>query len=384
MASSTTSLVAIPTAPGQALLDLIIVLLVLTWVTVIARTLTRYKINALGLDDWLMLVGLVFFTITCSLVILSVYHGAGAHAAQLTAYDNMTGSMWFVHAQLIYCVTTIPIKCSICVSLRRVATKPGYKHALHAITGLTVGSCIIFETVIPTYCRPFAASWGGGAPTTKHQHRLLLPGRVHPDGLGAGGAVLPAFVLHDVRLKRRVKVSVCVILAMGGFASTATIVRRRYLVLYNDPVEFLYGVAPVAVWSLVEEGVGVVAGSLAALRPLFGYIPFLRSSSSSRAGGGSSTTGGGVGGGGFKSRFSGRSRGAHRKGSVKMQNITGCSSTVAGAYDPGHLIGRDAYGDGDCQKNVLKETDVMVVVTTDLEAGQQGKDAGFGSGRQFC
>ncbi|KAL1614867.1 putative cation-transporting atpase 4 [Diplodia seriata] len=380
MALSTTSLASIPTAPGKALLDLIIILLVLTWVTVFARTLTRYKINALGLDDWLMLVGLVFFTITCSLVILSVYHGAGAHAAQLSAYDNMTGSMWFVHAQLIYCVTTIPIKCSICVSLLRIATKPGYKYALYAIMGLTIASCIIFETVILTYCRPFAASWGGaegtcGAPTTNANVAYFYSAECILTDWAL--AVLPAFMLHDVQLKRRVKVSVCVILAMGAFASTATIVRLRYLVLYNDPTEFLFGVAPIAVWSLVEEGVGIVAGSLAALRPLFKYIPFLRSST-----GGGSTTGG-VGattGGGFRSRFSSRSRGEHRKGSVKMQTMTGSSTA---AYDPEHSVGRDAYGDGDSQKNILRETDVVVVVTSDLEAGQQGKGAGFGGERQF-
>lgn len=110
MASNPTPLASIPTPAGQGLLELIIILLVLTWVTVVARTFTRYKINALGLDDWFMIAGLVSgllhttsfatannlhhqicFTVTCILVILSIYHGAGARAAALSAYNNVQG-----------------------------------------------------------------------------------------------------------------------------------------------------------------------------------------------------------------------------------------------------------------------------------------------------
>ncbi|OJD28990.1 cation-transporting atpase 4 protein [Diplodia corticola] len=367
MASISASLTPVPTPSGQGLLELIIILLALTWVTVIARTATRYKINALGLDDWLMIIGLICFSVTCTLVILSICHGAGARAAQLSAYDNMMGR------KLIYCLTTIPIKCSICVSLLRIATKPTYKWILYGVMGFTVTSSIIFEVVILTYCRPFAVSWGGakgtcGAPTTNASIGYFYSAECILTDWTL--AVLPVFMLHDVQLKRRVKVSVSVILAMGAFASTATIVRLRYLVLYNDPTEFLFGVAPIAVWSLVEEGVGIVAGSLAALRPLFKYIPFLRSStagSSSGDGVGASSSGRMA----LQSRDS--SRGAHRKGSVKMQSVVSGSA----AYDPEHAVGRGAYGDIDSESNILKETDV-VVVTSDLEGGgERGRTASF-------
>ncbi|EKG16245.1 hypothetical protein MPH_06558 [Macrophomina phaseolina MS6] len=233
--------------------------------------------------------------------------------------------------------------------------------------GITVISSGVFLIVILTYCRPFAASWGGaegtcGAPTTNANIGYFYSAECILTDWTL--AVLPAFMLHDVQLKRRTKVSVSVILAMGAFASTATIVRLRYLVLYNDPAEFLYGVAPIAVWSLVEEGVGIVAGSLAPLRPLFKYIPFLRSS----AGGGSSSEGGRARSGsgfGFKA-FSGERRSAHRKGSVKMGNLV----ITSAAYDPEHAANREAYGDADSQKHILKETDV-VVVTSDVRGSQK-------------
>lgn len=69
-----TSTASIPTPSGWGLLELIVVLLVLTWLTVIARTLVRWKINALGLDDWLMIVGLVRCPVHLTKTLTVAYH----------------------------------------------------------------------------------------------------------------------------------------------------------------------------------------------------------------------------------------------------------------------------------------------------------------------
>lgn len=50
-----------PTGAALSLLVTTIVLLVLSWITVSARFHIRRKNNSLGLDDWLMGVGLVSF-----------------------------------------------------------------------------------------------------------------------------------------------------------------------------------------------------------------------------------------------------------------------------------------------------------------------------------
>lgn len=134
--------------------------------------------------------------------------------------------------------------------------------------------------------------------------------------------------------------------------------RLRYLVLYNDPVEFLFGVVPIGVWSLVEEGVGIIAGSLAALRPLFKNLSFLRSSSGGTSNGVSSS-----GRLGFTSHFS--SRGAHRKGSMKMQNLVSTSATS----DLERGSSKDPFGDSNSQMNILKETNVNIV-TTNFDASR--------------
>ncbi|KAH7038994.1 hypothetical protein B0J12DRAFT_580779, partial [Macrophomina phaseolina] len=56
--------------------------------------------------------------------------------------------------------------------------------------------------------------------------------------------------------------------------SIATLVRLRYLLNYNNPGDYLYGIANIAVWSITKSGIGLITNFLPALRPLLRYIPY--------------------------------------------------------------------------------------------------------------
>jgi len=61
------------------------------------------------------------------------------------------------------------------------------------------------------------------------------------------------------------------ILGIGAISSTASIVRIVVVVNGNN-ADFLYGTTDAAIWSLVEAGTGILAGSIATLRPLFRLV----------------------------------------------------------------------------------------------------------------
>ena len=101
----------------------------------------------------------------------------------------------------------------------------------------------------------------------------------------------------DIKLKMKIKISVIIILGFGfvyasdllqnmfshqltlhdSSASTATVVRIKYLLDYSRPEEYLYNLANMAIWSMVESGLGIIAGSLPTLRPLLKHIHFFHS-----------------------------------------------------------------------------------------------------------
>jgi hypothetical protein len=70
-------------------------------------------------------------------------------------------------------------------------------------------------------------------------------------------------------MKLKTKLLVAGILAFGAIGSTGTVVRMFYVHTLMDGPDFLYATTDVAIWSTVEPGIGIVAASIACLRPLF-------------------------------------------------------------------------------------------------------------------
>jgi hypothetical protein len=104
--------------------------------------------------------------------------------------------------------------------------------------------------------------------------------------------LMPIFLVWNLQMNSRTKVSVGIILAVGAMyvsiprlpvssinissASTATIIRLPYLQSLSDVSDFLYATVDVAIWSTCETGIGITVCSLATLRPLFKSF-FMRS-----------------------------------------------------------------------------------------------------------
>jgi hypothetical protein len=80
---------------------------------------------------------------------------------------------------------------------------------------------------------------------------------------------LPFFIVWDLKMKLKTKLLVVGILAFAAIGSTGTVVRMFYLHTLMDGPDFLYATTDVALWSTVEPGIGITAGSIACLRPLF-------------------------------------------------------------------------------------------------------------------
>jgi hypothetical protein len=97
-------------------------------------------------------------------------------------------------------------------------------------------------------------------------------------------AIIPGFLVWHLQLKRRTKVALIPLITMGCIASAAVIARLPFIHYFNSP-DFLCTSAQdpcryqvliltgstldIAIWSSVEQGLAITAGSLATLRPLF-------------------------------------------------------------------------------------------------------------------
>ncbi|KAK7959593.1 uncharacterized protein PG986_004447 [Apiospora aurea] len=263
---------------GVPLLYLTIVFLVLSWLTFVTRVGVRRWIHGLGTDDWLMGGGLVLYTITASLVIVCCFYGAGQYSNALTAGDIQIGTKIFFIAEFFYAACTVLIKCSISVTLLRIAdARRRFVWTLWTVMGLTAIAAVVFILVIANICHPITMLWGETTegscnPSLNSTVSFSFSATSIVTDLVLG--ILPGVLLWKIRMKKTVKLSVMVILGMAAFASCATIIRLRYLTLYNDQTEFMFSTGAIGLWSVLEEGIGIIAGSLPALRPLLSLRAF--------------------------------------------------------------------------------------------------------------
>ncbi|KAM5376453.1 hypothetical protein ACJZ2D_005507 [Fusarium nematophilum] len=294
-AGSTTAASMAPVAgEGVPLLYVTIVMLALCWVTVIARIGTRKWIKNIGLDDYLMCGGLILYTVTGCLVIVCCFHGAGQKSAGLKPADIMKGTKLFFVAQFFYSACTVPIKTSICVALLRIAdSRRRFAWTIWAVIMMTSIAAVVFIIATANVCHPITTLWGEtttGTCNTKLNSSIGFFFSAVSIVTDWTMAILPGVLLWNVQMKTKVKLPVIVMLSLGVFASSATIVRLRFLTLYNNPQEFMYSTGAIGLWSILEEGIGITAGSMPALRPLLNLPIFGRSTYASNTGSGNASS----------------------------------------------------------------------------------------------
>ncbi|KAF7861690.1 uncharacterized protein EAF02_010644 [Botrytis sinoallii] len=326
---------------GVALFWTSILLLALCWITFSMRAGVRLWRKIWGLDDIVMSIGLLLFTVTSSLCIVCSFYGSGQKAKYLSAHDIARGTKLFFIAEFFYATGAVAIKCSIAVTLLRIAdTRRRYVYTVWGIMIMTAISALIFMIGIANICHPINTLWGesNGVCNLQLNSDVSLFFSAVEIATDWALAILPAVLLRNIQMKSRVKVSVACILGLAAFASCATIVRLRYLSLYSDSSEFMFGTGRIGLWSVIEEAMGIFAGSLPALRPLLS-LPFLNLSTTGNSNNPTSGKNGNV------------PRTQH--GTGKRSDINLDTFVQLGDSD----IEKD---DGESQKHILKETKVTV------------------------
>lgn len=80
--------------------------------------------------------------------------------------------------------------------------------------------------------------------------------------------VVPIVILWRTKMSLADKVSASICLALGGLSSVSSIARIGYVEGLQPDAAFFVNASEISIWSLVEPGLGIVAASLATLKPL--------------------------------------------------------------------------------------------------------------------
>ncbi|KAK3991131.1 hypothetical protein QBC44DRAFT_58075 [Cladorrhinum sp. PSN332] len=258
---------------GPALLGIDIAAVALASVATALRCYVRLRlVRAFGLDDWLMLGAMVTFALYSASSIIGVTYGTGQHVWELTKEDNSMAKKWWWCCYLAYSCTMMLVKLSIGWFLLRVTINHIHRMIIYGMMVITVVSCMAFFFVSTFQCSPVQYFWD------KHTRTGTCININAVIGLGYvfsacsiisdfTFALLPAWIVSHLNMKRRTKAALIVLMGLGCFASAAVVIRIPYM-KHLGSEDFLYDTSFVAIWSTTEQCLAITAGCLATLQPL--------------------------------------------------------------------------------------------------------------------
>ncbi|KAH8647733.1 hypothetical protein BX600DRAFT_443083 [Xylariales sp. PMI_506] len=367
-----------------ALQTITLILLVLSGVAICLRVAVRAWIQrgsrSWGWDDTLALLSFLLFIASCIFVILATQYGLGTKDSSLTAPLKARAAIYLGYWQMHYAVSVNLVKAGIATTLLRLTSQRRYRYPLWGILLISPLFTVVIIIILAATCHPVAAQWDldlGPCSTHTAMAQLSYLFTVFTVILDWFCSIIPYLLLKDLDLNKRTKVSLIGILAMGGFASTAAIIRIPYLKYYlitddqfcmsnsnlcvsisscyirclpaNPELLFLDHFANIVLWSIVENGVGIIAASLPPIRKLLRFYRNTKSESQPIERAGAIET---IGGTPFTNRTS-----------TKLRAL----SPKPGGYDMGSSGQWNHLGDASSSQEVIIES--RSTHTTKLKGG---------------
>ncbi|PON25133.1 hypothetical protein TGAM01_v206214 [Trichoderma gamsii] len=265
---------------GQ-ILALNIVFMTVTTIAVSLRVYCRgWIVRSFGIDDHLMVVSWLAFTAYLISQHVGISYGTGKSRDMLSASDNRNALLTWYVCELFYVFCTCVVKVSVGFFLLRVAIDIKHIWILRLSIASTVVFSIAFFFIGVFQCNPISAYWEiyPGIEGYCIPERTIIIMNYVGSCLNCIAdwtfGILPAFIVWSLKMPLKTKILVIVLLSFAAIASTATLVRYKYVNTLSEGRNFLFATADIANWSTVEVGVGITAASLATLKPLFRLISY--------------------------------------------------------------------------------------------------------------
>ncbi|ESZ97274.1 hypothetical protein SBOR_2348 [Sclerotinia borealis F-4128] len=254
--------------------------LALPWIAVILRFYVRIRIQKFfGPEDWLTVASMIIFTALCGLLLRSLAFGLGAHLYNIDADYLDRLAKYIFSSELLYVITMAITKVSIGVYFLRLANKRYQFWIIYSVmaTALLVSSAYFIFVLLQ--CQPVSYFWNmfddgsGSCLSTSVRANVTYAHAAMSAVTDWAYGILPITFVWKIKMNPRTKLSVVLILSLGFFASTATLVRIYYIHKLNQTTDYTWEGINLVKWSIVEPAIALTAASFATLRPLFSAHP---------------------------------------------------------------------------------------------------------------
>ncbi|KAI7776974.1 p-type atpase [Diaporthe eres] len=256
-----------PTGFAETILIITILLGVLCVIALVLRTWQRVRDRNFHVDDGVTWLGLMFNLLQYGFVAWGTTVGIGSPDSMLAKPMMTSASQASYWIEVTYTLAMGFTKCSICSTLLRINKGTGHRNtawALWLIMIAVAAALMATFLYLVTRCDPISGcrdSSDTGVVLYLAQAGIYIL-------VDIALAAIPLFMIRGLNMQKSLKLSLGVILAMGGIACLASILRIPARLDNKDGAEGGYKFGSVILWSVVETGLSIIACCLPMMRKL--------------------------------------------------------------------------------------------------------------------
>ncbi|KAK8144722.1 hypothetical protein G3M48_005414 [Beauveria asiatica] len=268
---------------GQALFIVQLVCLHIVWTVTALRVLARLRRQtgtAIYLrEDAFMDAAVLLYTILAVVALHAVAGGGiGKHVDSISVAEaTVAFRAWFI-CELLYGPLSAVVRTSILLFLLRLRPSQLDRIVLYACLATIYLFTTVYFFLNLLQCSPPSFFWRQFAEadlqgSCAHPHMVPKAAIAHSAVSAPSDwvtALMAVKLMRQSMLDSRTKTVVMVFLSLGAVAGAVMIVRIPFVQLLEMTPDFLYSTVDVAMWSVMEPCIGIVAGSLPFVRMLFG------------------------------------------------------------------------------------------------------------------
>ncbi|KAL2832760.1 hypothetical protein BJY01DRAFT_253735 [Aspergillus pseudoustus] len=293
------------------------------------RLYTRHQIlNAVGIDDILCCIALIFQILYTIFVSIATRYGLGRLAADIGNMEVYFEAVKYEIFSQFAGIMLIGVgKLAVGTFLLRIIRNKVQIAFIHVCLVITVIITLFASITVVVQCSPVERTWN---PTVEGTCWLDFSNIGYTVGswfvaMDFAFAILPWFVVWDLNMKHKEKITVACGLSLGVFAGICGIIRTQALSGLNAN-EYIYDTVPMLIWSATESCATVMCSTIPVLRPLYTRVRY-------GSKGGGSSSGGASGNSSYKlPMYGGRGRRAYGKNKFHDDSELGGTTFDDSAY----------------------------------------------------
>ncbi|KAL8420506.1 hypothetical protein RB594_003338 [Gaeumannomyces avenae] len=237
------------------------------------RIYTRafYLVKKIFVEDYAIVVAMVFSIIVSVFIVLAFSNGAGRHFETVSPEEWMRIRKFAPCVHISYSAAHFLLKLSIVFQYMRISVMNFEKRLCYALAAILACGFLSFFITSLVLCRPFYAIWTPNVPGAVciNVTVSMTANQIFFFVMDFTILIVPFFILRHLTIPWPQRILLGFVLALGAMASIVSVLRLLVIKQSTTSTDKTWDSVPSGLYGVIEINVGIACSCIVTLRPLF-------------------------------------------------------------------------------------------------------------------